>query len=236
MLGLVTPHHHGGDDASPSRRPETATPQRRPRDPALAVPDLGVVGEVAGEADACLWHAAALLMPGRAGCPALGPGHGGRLGMPQDQEGQAAEPTNSARLDQVAERAGSGAELVRGGLAAGGGHAITDRPEASTLGAVGERGSHREGRSRSVPGSLRGLVQDPAEVVGSAVDDRHRDHAGYLEWVVALGALDDLRQEAAPGPQRDPALGLVVDLALPAVDGADGMNRPGIPGGSGEQP
>jgi hypothetical protein len=52
--------------------------------------------------------------------------------------------------------AGSGAELVRGrGLRLGVGHATTVWPEASTLGAVGDRGSRREGRLRPVPGALR---------------------------------------------------------------------------------
>jgi hypothetical protein len=32
------------------------------------------------------------------------------------------------------------------------GHASTVRPDPSTLGVVGERGSHREGRLRPVPG------------------------------------------------------------------------------------
>jgi hypothetical protein len=41
---------------------------------------------------------------------------------------------------------GSGAGLVGGGLAAGVGHASTVRPDPSTLGVVGERGSHHEGR------------------------------------------------------------------------------------------
>jgi hypothetical protein len=41
--------------------------------------------------------------------------------------------------------------------------------------------------------------------------------------VLALGAVDDLREEAAPGAHGNPALGGVVDLALPAVDGASGL-------------
>jgi hypothetical protein len=43
-------------------------------------------------------------LAGRAALP-LEPGDGGRLGMPQDHLGQAAERTKSARLDQAAERA-----------------------------------------------------------------------------------------------------------------------------------
>jgi hypothetical protein len=65
--------------------------------------------------------------------------------MPRDRKGQAVEPTKSARLDQLPSGLGSGAGLVGGALAAGVGHASTDRPDPSTLGAVGERGSHHEG-------------------------------------------------------------------------------------------
>jgi hypothetical protein len=35
--------------------------------------------------------------------------------------------------------------------------------------------------------------------------------------MVALGALDDLRQETPSRAERDPSLGPVVDLALPSV-------------------
>src|SRR4029453_18707763 len=41
--------------------------------------------------------------------------------------------------------------------------------------------------------------------------------------VLALGAVDDLREEAAPGAHGNPALGGVVDLALPAADGGGGV-------------
>ena len=60
------------------------------------------------------------------------------------------------------------------------------------------------------------------DVVGAAVDDRDGDDAGHLVGVLPLGAVHDLRQEAPAGAQGDSALGRVVDLALPAVDGADG--------------
>jgi len=40
--------------------------------------------------------------------------------------------------------------------------------------------------------------------------------------VLPLSAVDDLWKEAAPGAQGDAALGRVVDLAVPAVAGADG--------------
>jgi hypothetical protein len=43
------------------------------------------------------------------------------------------------------------------------------------------------------------LFQDPADVVGAAVDDRDGDDAGHLVWVLLLGSLDDLREQAAAG-------------------------------------
>src|SRR5829696_5188435 len=74
MLGLVAPEDHGEE-----RRlllPPTADghPEHGPGDAALGVADLGVVGEVAGEAHCGLGHAAALLLSGRAVCSALGTG------------------------------------------------------------------------------------------------------------------------------------------------------------------
>ena len=56
--------------------------------------------------------------------------------------------------------ASSGAGLVGGALAAGVGHASTARPDPSTLGMVGERGSHHEGRPRPTPGSADGTISD----------------------------------------------------------------------------
>src|SRR5215213_9186474 len=75
MLGLVAPHHHGEERPLLLPAAGDGHPERRPRDAAIGVADLGLVGEVAGEADVCVWHGAPLLgMPGRAGCPALGTG------------------------------------------------------------------------------------------------------------------------------------------------------------------
>src|SRR5215217_1209500 len=92
-------------------------------------------------------------MPGRAVCPALGPGGRWTPWHAQGRQGQVAEPTKSARLDQAADR-GSAQEpgWLAGRLWLGVGHASTVRPDPSTLGAVGERGSHHEGRLRPVPG------------------------------------------------------------------------------------
>jgi hypothetical protein len=121
----------------------------------LGVPQLGVVGEVAGEAHARLGHGPALLdcLAGRSALP-LEPGHGGRLGMPQDPQPQAAQRTNSAPAGSGCRpRAGSGAELVRGrGLRLGVGHATTARPDQLHPG--------RGGRSRLPP---RGPPAGPSQ-------------------------------------------------------------------------
>ena len=73
--------------------------------------------------------------------------------MPRDRQGQAAEPTKSA----MHELAGHRSARVPGWLVAclrlGVGHASTVRPDPSTLGAGGERGSDRESCSQLVPGS-----------------------------------------------------------------------------------
>jgi hypothetical protein len=69
---------------------------------------------------------------------------------------------------------------------------------------------------RPVSGRLFGLVEDPAKVVGAAVDDGNRDDAGHLVRVLLSRPLDDLREEAAPGAQGNSALGLVVVVAVRA--------------------
>jgi hypothetical protein len=53
------------------------------------------------------------------------------------------------------------------------------------------------GRISSVSGRLFGLLQNPGEVVGAAVDDRHRDDAGHLVRMLPLGAIHDLRHTSA---------------------------------------
>src|SRR5215213_4130266 len=75
MLGLVAPHDHGEERRLLLPTVRHGHPEHGPGDAALGVANLGVVGEVAGEADACLGHGAVLLgLSGRAVCPALGPG------------------------------------------------------------------------------------------------------------------------------------------------------------------
>src|SRR5215212_8353674 len=74
MLGLVAPDDHGEERRLVLPTARHGHPEHGPGDPTLGVADLGVVGEVAGETHAGLGHAAALLLPGRAVCPALGTG------------------------------------------------------------------------------------------------------------------------------------------------------------------
>jgi hypothetical protein len=63
------------------------------------------------------------------------------------------EPTKSAMYKLAgrwsAQEPGWLVECLRLGV----GHASTVRPDPSTLGVVGDRGSRHEGRSRSVPGA-----------------------------------------------------------------------------------
>jgi hypothetical protein len=93
------------NDGSCSRRPETATQNIARAIPAFGGVDLGVVGDVAGEAHAGLGHDAFLLnaWPGRC-WPALGTGGWWMLWHADRPPWAAVEPTKSA-MDQVAERA-----------------------------------------------------------------------------------------------------------------------------------
>jgi hypothetical protein len=148
VLGLVAPHDHGEERRLLLPTARHGHPEHGPCDAAFGVADLGVVGEVASEAHGWLGHGSApsWCLAGRSALP-LEPGDGGRRGMPQDRQGQAVEPTKSARGSELPAVAGSGAELVPGGrLRLGVGHASPVRPDPSTLGVVGDRGSRHEGR------------------------------------------------------------------------------------------
>jgi len=108
-------------------------PDGRSGDAAVGVADLGVVGEVADEADGGLGHDSALLgLPGRAVCPALGPG--GRW-MPWHAKRPPGASRGANRFGPVWIRAAGRwsarvpAWLV-GALAAGG-RACQDRPARS---------------------------------------------------------------------------------------------------------
>ena len=130
MLGLVAPHDHGEERRLLLPPARHGHPEHGPGDAALGVADLGVVGEVAGEADAGLGHGAApsCCLAGRSARPR---GTGGRW-MPwhaESRQGQAVEPTKSAD-GSTAGMLGSGAGLVGGALAAGG-RACQHRPARS---------------------------------------------------------------------------------------------------------
>jgi hypothetical protein len=65
MLGLVAPDHHGEERHLLLAPTRDGHPEHGPGDPALGVADLRVVGQVAGEADACLGHGPAPFVPVR---------------------------------------------------------------------------------------------------------------------------------------------------------------------------
>jgi hypothetical protein len=125
MLGLVPPDDHGEERRLLLPAARHGHPEPGPGDAAVGVPDLGLVGEVAGEAHARLGHgpAPSCCLAGRSALP-LEPGDGGHRGMPRDHQGQAVEPTKSAQPDQPPAQAGSRAELVGGRLRLGVGHPV----------------------------------------------------------------------------------------------------------------
>jgi hypothetical protein len=147
---------HRGSTSKPTTPRGTA--EHGPGDAALGVADLGVVGEVAGEADAGLGHgpAPSWCLAGRSALP-LEPGDGGHRGMPTDHQGQATEPTKSA----MHELAGCGRLRCRvgwwGACGWGSGMPGAVRPDPSTLGVAGERGSRREDCSRPFQAACSGL-------------------------------------------------------------------------------
>jgi hypothetical protein len=75
MLGLVAPHDHGDEGRLLLPPAAHRDSEHGPGDPGLGVADLGLVGEVAGEADRCLGHGPAppCCLAGRAALP-LDPG------------------------------------------------------------------------------------------------------------------------------------------------------------------
>src|SRR5215207_11006514 len=117
MLGLVAPDDDGEERRLLLPPARDGHPEHGPGDAAVGMPQLGVVGEVAGEAHGCLGHDSALLdcLAGRSALP-LEPGDGGHRGMPGDRRRQAMEPTKSAMYQDCRPMAGSGAELVGGAL------------------------------------------------------------------------------------------------------------------------
>src|SRR5215217_2724740 len=141
MLGLVPPHDHGEERRLLLPPAAHGHPEHRPSDAGLGVPNLGVLGEVAGEADGCLGHGPALLnaWPGGLPCPwTRGTVDTVACARPPGASDRANEvgPTGSTADHGV----GSGAGLVGGRLRLGVGHASPVRPDPSTLDVMGERG------------------------------------------------------------------------------------------------
>src|SRR5215218_1910280 len=103
MLGLVAPHDHGEERRLLLPPARHRHPEHGPGDATLGVADLGVVGEVAGEADAGLGHGAALLgLSGRAVCPALGTGGRWTPWHAERSPGASGGANEVGRLDEAA--------------------------------------------------------------------------------------------------------------------------------------
>ena len=133
------------NDASCSRRPDTAT-RTWPGRSRLGVADLGVVGEVAGKAHAGLGHDAALLnaWPGGLPCP-WNRGTVNTVACQQSPRGKRRSQRSRPVLDQVAERARLRCRVGWWGACGwGSGMSAPVRPDPSTLGVAGARGSHQE--------------------------------------------------------------------------------------------
>ena len=83
MLGLVAPHDHGEERRLLLPTARHRHPEHGPCNAALGVAHLGLVGEVAGEADGCLGYDSAswIAWPGGPPVP-RGTGDGGHRGMP----------------------------------------------------------------------------------------------------------------------------------------------------------
>jgi hypothetical protein len=194
------------NDASCFRRPGPGDPERRPGDAAVGVPQLGVVGEVAGEADLCGWHAAALLVP----CP---------WNRARWTSGQAARPPGASRGANERGLAGSGcrppvgsgAELVRG-RACGWGRACHHRSARSLP-------SWARWRTRLPPrGPLAGLSQASASGVTWQLRTQEPERAevtAYQDdvWLGrAIVAVDAIAPGEAP-PEGTKARGVFLGQA-----------------------
>jgi hypothetical protein len=142
MVGLFAPHDDGEKRRLLLPPARDGHPEPGPGDAVVGVADLGVVGEVAGEADAGLGHGAALPgLSGRAVYPALGTGGRWTPWHAERPLGKATKPTKSA-MDQACRACSVQVPgWLVGCLRRGVGHASTVRPDPSTLGVAGERGS-----------------------------------------------------------------------------------------------
>src|SRR4030095_4376048 len=129
-------------------------PEHGPGDATLGVADLGVLGEVAAEAHAGLGHGASLLnaWPGGLLCPWT------RGTVDTVACHQATRGKRQSQRSRPCIKASGRSRLTRGVVwwcvcAWGWAMPATVRPDPSTLGAVGERGSDRESCSQLGSGS-----------------------------------------------------------------------------------
>jgi hypothetical protein len=180
-------------------------------------------------------------LAGRSALP-LDPGDGGHRGMPPGRQGQAIEPTKSARSGSGC-RVGSAqvpgwlVECLRLGV----GHAGTVRPDPSTLGVAGERGSHHESCLQLVPGSA-GQALDLFKVwcwdaLGWSLEQRPRgivrkdDGADVGEALLQVVVLEALvgRPHVHPQPVRafisGPGTGPVQQLGAEASAAVGPVDR-----------
>src|SRR4029453_2784880 len=151
VLGLVRQTITVKNDASWVRLPDTATRKMARAIPLSVCRSSGWSVRLPAKLTAASVMVCPFLLPGRAVCPALGTGGRWTRGMPQGCQGQATEPTKSARSGSGRRPSvGSGAGLVGGSCGWGSGMPSTVRPDLSTLGVAGERGSHHERCSQLV--------------------------------------------------------------------------------------
>lgn len=70
-----------------------------------------------------------------------------------------------------------------------------------------------------------GLAKDPSDVVRVPVNHRQSHNTRYLVWVRVFGAFNDGWNQGKSGVQRYAGFLAVVQLAAPAVQGADGRDE-----------
>jgi hypothetical protein len=152
MPGLVTPVDHGVE-----RRLLLPTARHRHPDLARAMPPSvertsGSSVRLPAKLTAASVMVLPFLVPGRAVWPALGPGgrwtpwHAERPPGASDRANEVGHRSRLPAVGRLGCRVG-----WSGCLWLGVEHASTVRPDPSTLGVVGERGSRREGRSPAPP-------------------------------------------------------------------------------------
>jgi hypothetical protein len=147
------------NDASCSRRPVAATRNMARAIPPSVCRSSGWSVRLPAKLTVASVTVCPFLLPGRAVCPALGPGGRWTPWHAPRPPGQATEPTKSATTGSTAGPwVGSGAGLVGGALAAGVGHASTVRPDPSTLALLPVKAQRRSSRATPTGCARRTIV------------------------------------------------------------------------------